>query len=91
MRWRVTCARKVRDTPSMPKVKLACSMGLAWPKSFSCCKNGCGLFRRQAIQQGLDMRIGVAELGRCSDCFFRVIGMGNQLYQHIVPLFFSGA
>ena len=35
MRWRVIWASKVRLTPSMPKVKLACSMGLAWPTSLS--------------------------------------------------------
>ena len=50
-----------------------------------------GLFGRQAVQQRLNVRIGVAELCRCSDGFFRVICMGNELYQHIIPPLFSAA
>ena len=38
MRWRVIWASKVRLTPSMPKVKLACSMGLSWPMEWSISK-----------------------------------------------------
>ena len=35
----VQSQRYVRLTPSMPKVKLACSMGLAWPRSLSMVRN----------------------------------------------------
>ena len=38
MRCRVIWASRDRDTPSMPKVKLACSMGLSCPMELSISK-----------------------------------------------------
>ena len=70
----------------MPKVKLACSMGLAWPRSDSFCRNAAVFFRRKAVQQRFDMRVGITQLRRGRHGLFGFVGMCDQLDQHGVAL-----
>ena len=83
MRWRVICASSDRDTPSIPKVKLACSIGALVADFRQHIDERGGFLIRQLVHDLIDAGRGIAKTGRTGYGPFRIRGIGQQGHMHL--------